>query len=73
MRCANCGGNHRAMDKKCVVFQESIEIKKVMAEQNVSGFEATRIVKGSYQKEDEIQEWKEHEDGGEKEERRGME
>lgn len=48
------------MDKRCDV--ESMEIKKIMAIQNVSGFEATRIVRGSYQEEHEINEWKEYED-----------
>lgn len=42
--CNNCEGGHKANDKKCHVFNENAQIKKLMAEKNVSAFEAASII-----------------------------
>lgn len=39
------------MDKNCVVFQENMEIKRLMTEKNISAFEASRTVIGRCQDE----------------------
>lgn len=44
-RCVNCGENHNAKDKQCIVFQENAEIKRLMAEEQISGFEVSRRVR----------------------------
>lgn len=44
--CINCGGNHRAMDKKrCVLYEYNLNLKKAMADRNISIYEARKIVK----------------------------
>lgn len=34
-KCINCGNNHMAMNKNCVVFQENMEIKRLIAKKNI--------------------------------------
>lgn len=43
--CVNCGGNHKAMDKTCSVFQNNLEINRVKAENNISAYEAILMVR----------------------------
>lgn len=56
-KCVNCGDRHKTINKSCLVFQKSVEIKKVMAEKNVSGFEAARLVRGMEQGVNASTEW----------------
>lgn len=44
MKCANCGEKHRSTDKKCKVYEYNVEVKKAMAENNVSFKEAESLV-----------------------------
>lgn len=43
-RCINCGGNHSAMDKGCLIFQENCELKRIMAVKNISAYEAIKVM-----------------------------
>lgn len=44
--CINCGGKHKATDKKrCVVYEYNLNLKKTMADRNISIHEAKKIVK----------------------------
>ncbi|XP_071582274.1 uncharacterized protein [Temnothorax nylanderi] len=45
-KCVNCGGRHRATDKKCPVYIKNKEIKKVMAYHSASYTEAMKIING---------------------------
>ncbi|XP_036138910.1 E3 ubiquitin-protein ligase BRE1A-like [Monomorium pharaonis] len=40
IECINCGGNHRPTDKKCPIYEHNYQVKKVMAERNMSFMEA---------------------------------
>lgn len=45
-KCINCGGNHVATDKKkCEVYEYNLNLKKTMADRNISIHEAKKIVK----------------------------
>lgn len=46
VRCANCGGLHKATFKRCPDYEINWQLKKIMAEENVSIFEAKEIYKG---------------------------
>lgn len=46
VRCANCGGLHKATFKGCPDYETNWQLKKIMAEENVSIFEAKEIFKG---------------------------
>lgn len=53
--CINCGGCHSSKDKNCIVYQENCEIKNIMADRNISAFEARREIlkrKPDYYEED---------------------
>lgn len=39
-RCINCGGRHKPTDRRCEVFKYNQEVKRVMAEECVSVYEA---------------------------------
>lgn len=44
--CINCGGRHVATDKKkCIVYEYNLNLKKAMADGNISIHEAKRIVR----------------------------
>lgn len=45
LRCANCGEAYKSTDRRCSVYQYNMELKKVMAENNVSLREAEELLK----------------------------
>lgn len=46
VRCANCDGLHKATFKRCPDHENNWQLKKIMAEENVSIFEAKELFKG---------------------------
>lgn len=52
-RCINCGDKHKANDKqKCVLYEYNYNLKRVMADRNMSIYEARQIVRRPYLKKD---------------------
>lgn len=45
VKCANCGESHKSTDKRCNMFQYNMELKKIIAENNISLREAEDISK----------------------------
>jgi len=45
VRCANCGKGHKSTDRKCNIYQYNAELKRVMAENNISLREAEGLIK----------------------------
>ena len=47
MSCRNCGGDHKATFRKCLVFLKNKDIKVIMAYNNISFTEAVKLIKGT--------------------------
>lgn len=45
VRCANCGKGHKSTDRKCNIYQYNAELKRVMAENNISLKEVEGLIK----------------------------
>jgi len=45
VRCANCGKEQKSTDRKCNIYQYNAELKRVMAENNISLKEAEGLIK----------------------------
>lgn len=45
-RCRNCGGNHRSSSRVCPIYEQNKTIKQIIAWNNVSYFEAMKILQG---------------------------
>lgn len=51
--CINCGGKHIATDKKkCAVYEYNLNLKKTMANRNISIYDAKKIIKSPYLRKD---------------------
>lgn len=47
IRCTNCGDNHKSNFRKCREFIFNYQLKKTMAERNLSAYEAANMIKGN--------------------------
>lgn len=50
-KCINCGEKHKANDKqKCVLYEYNYNLKRVMADRNMSIHEARQVIRKPYLK-----------------------
>lgn len=42
MKCTNCEGKHKSNDKSCEVYKRNVQIKKLIATENITSYEANR-------------------------------
>lgn len=44
-KCVNCKEKHRSTDKKCFIYVYNFNLKRLMADRNISIYEAMNIIK----------------------------